>query len=144
MYIIKTISDIQRLKLDQTISQGLAQHFARKITALQGALEPEVSLEAFSLEHHGPFGLLEKGDKNLIAIGLPESLAEIMPEWISRLEVGGEVYYVLYVMADNDYVIQVYLPDAILEETVRAWLSEQPAEEEEGEYGDESEPNHPF
>ena len=33
-------------------------------------------------------------------------------------------------MADNDCVIQVYLPDSILEQTVRAWLLEQPIEEE--------------
>ena len=144
MHIINGLSDIRQLKASNMISEPLARHLEKKIVALRQALEPETDMADFSLAMHGPFGVLEAGDKNLTAIGLPESLAEVMPEWVSRLEVVGEVYYVLYVMSDNDYVVQVYLPDAILEETVRAWLAEQPAEEEGGEYGDETEPTHPF
>lgn len=144
MHIIKTLSDVRRLKLTGAISAELAEHFARKLHRSKEALEPELDIEEFSLEYHGSFGLLEKGDKNLAGIGLPESLAEVMPEWVSRLQVANEVYYVLYIMADNDYIGQVYLPDSILEGAIRLWISEQPAEEEEGEYGDEPEPVHPF
>ena len=144
MQIIKTIGDIQRIEASKMISAPLARHLEKKLAALRQALEPETDLTDFSLAVHGPLGVLEAGDKSLSAIGLPETLAEVMPEWVSRLAVAGEVYYILYVMSDNDYVVQVYLPDAILEETVRAWLDEQPAEEEGGEYGDELEPTHPF
>ena len=144
MYIIKTIADIERLRANHLISESLAIHLEKKLVALRVALEPETDMTEFSLTMHGPFGILEAGDKNLSAIGLPQSLAEIMPEWVSRLALSGEVYYILYVLTDNDYVVQVYLPDAILEATVRAWLDEQPAEEEGGEYGDEYQQTHPF
>ena len=144
MHIINTFDNIQCLKASGMISEPLARHLEKKLAALRQALEPETDMAEFSLVKHGPFGILEKDDKNLSAIGFSECLAEVMPEWVSRLEVSGEVYYVLYVMSDNDYVVQVYLPDSIVEGTIRAWLDEQPAEEEGGEYGDELEPAHPF
>ena len=144
MHIVNTFGDIHKLKASGVISQPLARHLERKLAALKVALEPETDMAEFSLAMHGPFGILEAGDKNLSAIGLSESLAEVMPEWVSRLEVSGEVYYVLYVMSDNDYVVQVYLPDDIVEGTIRAWLNEQPAEEEGGDYGDEFEPSQSF
>ena len=132
MHIIKTLSDIREKQMSQSISKSLGKHLAKKMATLRLALEPETDLEAFSLAIHGPFGVLEKGDKNLSAIGLPESLTEIMPEWVSRLEVADEVYYVLYIMALEDHVVQVYLPDGIVEKTMRLWLNEQPVEEEAG------------
>ena len=144
MHIINSLSDIRKLNVSKLISEPLARHLERKLAALKTVLEPDGKIEDFSLAMHGPFGVLEAGDRSLSAIGLPESLAEVMPEWVSRLSVAGEVYYVLYVMSDNDYIVQVYLPDSIVEGTIRAWLDEQPAEEEGGEYGDESEPAHPF
>ena len=144
MHIIKGLSDIRKLNVSKLISEPLARHLERKLAELKTALEPDAKIEDFSLAMHGPFGVLEAGDRNLSAIGLPESLAEVMPEWVSRLSVAGEVYYVLYVMADNDYVVQVYLPDSIVEGAIRAWLAEQPAEEERGEYGEEFEPVQPF
>lgn len=142
MYIIKTICDIRRLKLAGSISTELAEHFARKLNRLKEALAPELDLEDFSLEFYGMFGVLEASDKDLSAIGLPKDLALIMPEWISQLKVGGEVYYVLYIMADNDYIDEVYLPDAIVPAVVRLWLSEQPVEEEGTDDDDATE--HPF
>ncbi len=132
MQIIRNLNDIQHLKASGLITEALAKHWTRKILALRLALEPETGVEDFSLTTCGSFGVLEKGDNCLSAIGLPDSLAEIMPEWISRLEVSGEVYYVLYIMPGNDRVVQLYLPDEILEETLRLWLSEQPMEEEAG------------
>ena len=85
----------------------------------------------FSLEQHGYIGILEAGDTSLQAIGLPASLEQIMPEWVSRLPLEDELYYILYVMADNDCVIQVYLPKTLVAGALEAWLEEQPLEEEE-------------
>ena len=132
MHIIKTFSDICEKQMSQVISKSLGKHLETKLEALRVTLEPETDVAKFSLITRGPFGVLEKGDNRLSAIGLPDSLAEIMPEWVSRLELSGEVYYVLYIMAGNDRVVQLYLPDEILEETLRLWLSEQPMEEEVG------------
>lgn len=143
MHIIQTICDIRRLKLAGSISTELAEHFARKLNRLKEALAPELDLEDFSLEFHGVFGVLEASDQDLTAIGLPKDLALIMPEWVSRLEVGGEKYYILYLLYDNDGVDQVYLPDAIMPDIIRRWLSEQPVEEESGEEESNDE-IHPF
>lgn len=143
MFIIKTMADVRRLKIADSISHELAAHFARKMNRLKETLAPELDLEDFSLEMHGVFGILEESDQNLTAIGLPESLALIMPEWVSRLEVAGEIYYVLYLMADNDFIDQVYLPDVIMSDKIRLWLSEQPVEEESGE-GEADDAVHPF
>lgn len=130
MLIIKTMADIRCFNENHVIPSELAKHLEKKLKALSVALEPGTDLESFSLEMYGPFGLMEKGDKNLVPIGLPESLSQIMPEWVSRLELTEELYYILYVMADNEYVVQVYFPANILEEDIRLWLSEQPVEEE--------------
>ena len=133
MLIIKQGADIARLQQEHHLSNALTQHLRRKLSALQQALEPDTSLAEFSLLHHGFIGVLEPGDRTLSTIGLPESLAHIMPEWVSKLEISGELYYVLYIMSDNDCVIQIYLPEPLLWESLTMWLSQQPLEEEEEE-----------
>jgi len=138
MYIIKTMDDIRRLKLAGSISHELDAHFTRKMNRLKENLEPELDLGEFNLEMHGVFSVLEASDKEVTAIGLPNELALIMPEWISRLEIGNEVYYVLYIMADNDCINQVYLSDSIMQGAIRLWLSEQPVEEESEEAADDN------
>ena len=79
MQIIRNLNDIQHLKASGLITEALAKHWTRKILALRLALEPETGVEDFSLTTCGSFGVLEKGDNCLSAIGLPDSLAEIMP-----------------------------------------------------------------
>jgi len=130
MLIINMLADIQRLKESKFISQALAEHLKRKLKAPNSALEPGASPEDFSLGAHGQIGIMEKGDRVMTAVGLPASLNQIMPEWISRLDVDKTTFYILYTMASNDEVVQIYLPDPILEETVRAWLAEQPLEKD--------------
>lgn len=131
MHIVKTFCNLVQLDHDQNISTALFRHLYEKMENLQKALEPDLEdSEKFSLKKHGPIGILQKDDEDFSAIGLPSSLDEIMPEWVSRLEIEDETYYVLYVLADNDYCLQVYLPDKIVNETIRLWLSEQTLEEE--------------
>ncbi len=133
MHIIKTMADIRRLKLAGSITQALAEQFARKMHHLQEELAPELDLENFNLEMHGVFGVVETTDQDLSAIGLPPSFALLMPEWVSRLELAGEVYYVLYFMPDNDMVDQIYVPEPNMPDNLRLWLAEQSIEPESGE-----------
>ena len=133
MYIIREFRDLQTLEKSGKLSSGLVEHLTRKLRRLQQAVEPERELGEFSLEQHGYIGILEAGDTSLQAIGLPASLEQIMPEWVSRLPLEDELYYILYVMADNDCVIQVYLPKPLVAGALEAWLEEQPLEEEEDE-----------
>ena len=133
MYIIREFRDLQTLEKSGKLSSGLVEHLTRKLRRLQQAVEPERGLGEFSLEQHGYIGILEAGDTSLQAIGLPVSLEQIMPEWVSRLPLEDELYYILYVMTDNDCVIQVYLPKPLVAGALEAWLEEQPLEEEEDE-----------
>lgn len=144
MHIINTFDNIQCLKGSGMISKPLASHLEKKLAALRVALEPETELTDFSLAMHGPLWILEIGERSLSPIGLPDSLGNVIPEWVSRLKLGEEVYYVLYVMSDNDYVVQIYIHDAAVDGAIREWLAEQSVEEEEGEYGDEFKPAYPF
>lgn len=128
MKTIYTLSDIKMFRKNGIISKALAKHLERKITALNQVLEPYTALEDFSLEIHGPFSLLEKGDNDLTYIGLPEDWSEISPEWVSRLEISGETWYILYIMPDNDYIEQVFLPVTAMSERILQWVQEIPAE----------------
>ena len=139
MYIIREFRDLQTLEKSGKLSSGLVEHLTRKLRRLQQAVEPERELGEFSLEQHGYIGILEAGDTSLQAIGLPARLEQIMPEWVSRLPLGDELYYILYVVTDNDCVIQVYLPKPLVAGALEAWLEEQPLEEEEE---DEEETSH--
>ena len=134
MLLIERLGDVQRFVEEAKISQPLAAHLQRKIINLRDALEPETKLADFELvPQHGLIAILTREDNHdWTQAGLPNELALIMPEWVSRLELkdATSTYYILYVMADNDCVTQVYLPDDILVETIRAWLNEQPMEEE--------------
>lgn len=142
LIINQAMNDIRRLAQSGLIPSDLASHLDKKVRRLHEALEPETPLEDFCLEAHGLIGILEKGDRSLKEIGMPEDLSLIMPEWISRLTLpeSGNVF-ILYVMATNDEVIQVYLPEDVMPDAVRLWLSEQPLEEEaEGGEEDENRP----
>lgn len=132
MHIVNTMADIVRLEEAGAIPKELAEHLGRKLRRLHAALEPEIPLVDFSLEIHGTIAIgLFEGERSLAALGLPESLAEVFPEWISKLRVGEKGYHVVYIMQNNDSVVQLYLPDELLDQAVRYWLSEQADEEEE-------------
>ncbi len=99
MHIIKTFGDINNLKVSKQISKPLAEHLERKLERLRQTLAAETDRNDFSLTAHGSIGVLQKGEQTLTGIGLSESYAEIMPEWVSQLKLDKEVYYVLYFIA---------------------------------------------
>jgi hypothetical protein len=142
MYIINTFANVRMLHEQQKITQELAQHLVRKITSLQQALEPDIEVNDFSLVASGSIGILTEKDHDLSDMGLPASLDQIMPEWVSRLELNkDQIYYIVYCMSDNDQVQQIYLPDALAKGAIYRWLSEQPVEEEgDDQYADQDQP----
>ena len=107
-------------------------HLANKIEASRLALEPETPLSEFSLEIYGPLWLLEAGDTDLTRAGLPENLAEIWPEWVSRLELPDETCIILYLMSDNDAIDQIYVPASAMNPEIRAWADDLVTEPEPG------------
>ncbi len=133
MYVINTLYDIQQLSMNGTVSAELVEHFIRKVNRYQDAWRSKCGLQEFSLETYGSIGLIEQGDQSLASIGLSEDLANIMPEWVSRLELAEATYYVLYITKEDGHVLQIYLPDNVMSEAIHFWLSKQPVEEEAGE-----------
>ncbi len=129
MQIINSIADIQQLKEAKIISKDLAEHLERKVRSLHTQIKQQIGRGDFSLAQYGILVLLEKGDRSLREAGLPEAMEEIMPEWVSRLEVAGEIYFILYLIGNTGSIYRVYVPNPILEEIVRYWLLEQPVEE---------------
>lgn len=133
MHIIKTVSDIKHLELNGSITPELAHHLAVKLNKTREDFAPELPLEDFNLEEYGVFGLLEATDTDFSAIGLPESLDSVMPEFVTYLEMKDDTFYILYFMPDNDLMDQIYIPDSAMSDKIRQWISELPIEEERGE-----------
>lgn len=130
MHIVKTTADIGRLEAAGAVPGDLAQYLHRKLHHICTSVG-ETSASEFSLGSHGPIGILEGGDRSLAALGLPESLDLLMPEWISRLELASGRCFIVYFVQDNDFVPIVVIPQHIASEAVLLWLEGQPAEEEE-------------
>lgn len=141
MIVINTIADVRRLEEEGKMTSSLAGHLARKLERLRGTLAPDLLIEEFDTQDSGTICILEAGDRDLTEAGLPADLSLIMPEWISRLTLPDFEASVLYVMATNDVVVQVYLPDAVMPEAVRLWLAEQPDEEIEHDEAEGGEAN---
>ena len=138
MYIIKTVHDVKKFQEEKVVSEALAAHLLRKIQALHHALGSEAAIDAFCLQEYGMIGVFAAEDAGLKEMGLPAALDQIMPEWVSRLVLEKEEYFVLYIMADNDCIQQVYFPVQTIGKAVRKWLSSQPLEaEEDGQWSEE-------
>ncbi len=133
MYIIRTVEDIDVFKVKQTISESMANYLKQEVQLLRDSLEPDVPLSRFSLDIHGPIAILESGEENLSRLGLPDSIFRLMPEWVSRKAIGGIMYYVVFVLADNDFMNQIYFPANNLPKSMEKWLSEQAEVDEQTE-----------
>jgi len=133
MYIIKTLEDINTYKHKQAISEDMATYLKQEIQLLRDSLEPTVPLNRFSLDLHGPIAILESSQENLSSLGLPDSVLTFMPEWVSRKTIGGILYYAIFILADNDFMNQIYVPANNLSEPIEKWLSEQAEADEQGE-----------
>lgn len=86
-------------------------------------------MEQFSLEIHGPIAVLNPGEETLTGIGLSGTIHDLMVEWVSRKVIGNQEWYTIYVLADNDYMLQIYVPFDGLSPDLAEWLSEQAEED---------------
>ncbi len=133
MHIIETRQDIMNLFGKQIITPAMADYLTQEMHLLRNSLEPEVPLLRFSLDIHGPIVLLEHSAENLACLGLRPDIQQIIPEWVSRKTIGSERYYVLFILADNDFIYQLYLLDHNLPEPYAEWLAEEAETDEQGE-----------
>jgi len=130
MRIIKSVSDIRKLKNEGSISEKLAKHIEAKVVKLRDILEPKLDMEVFSLDVCGNIGLFEKGDRDFAAIGIVDELKNITPEWISKVCVATGNYYIFYFIANNDCVVQIYVPETLVNGELSEWINSQDIDDE--------------
>ena len=125
MRVIKCIANICKLRDEGTISAKLAEHIEAKVERLKDILEPKQDINNFLLDKYGTIGLFESGDKVFSGIGVEEPIKDIVPEWIGKISIEDENYYLIYLVSNNDSVVQIYVPEKLVEKELLEWLSEQ-------------------
>ena len=125
MHIIKSTADVRKLKAEGSISEKLAEYIEAKVERLKTILEPEQDIDSFVLDRYGAIGLFEAGDKDFAGIGVEEPIKNIVPEWIGKMSIDDENYYLIYLVSNNDSVVQIYVPEKLVEKELLEWLSEQ-------------------
>lgn len=133
MYIIKTFKDLRDLAKEDKLTSAMTKYLENEIRLLHQSYEPETSADQFSLDIHGPIAILDSGDEDLSRLGLLKSLRDLMPEWVSRKTIGKLQFYAVFVLADNDYMNQIYVPCQDLLPLLEEWLAEQAETEEQEE-----------
>ena len=125
MHIIKSTADVRKLKAEGSISEKLAEHIEAKVERLKDILEPNQDIDNFLLDRYGIIGLFDAGDKDFAGIGVEEPIKDIIPEWIGKISIDDENYYLIYLVSNNDSVVQIYVPEKLVEKELLEWLSEQ-------------------
>ena len=125
MRVIKCIADIRKLRDEGNISAELAEHIEAKVERLKDILEPNQDINNFLLDKYGTIGLFESGDKVFSGIGVEEPIKNIIPEWIGKISIDDANYYLIYLVSNNDSVVQIYVPEKLAEKELLEWLSEQ-------------------
>ena len=125
MLIIKCIANIRKLRDEGNISAELAEHIEAKVERLKDILEPNQDIDNFLLDKYGIIGLFDAGDKDFAGIGVEEPIKNIIPEWIGKMSIDDENYYLIYLVSNNDSVVQIYVPKKLAEKELLEWLSEQ-------------------
>ena len=70
-------------------------------------------------------GLFEAGYKGFAGIGVEEPIKNIVPEWVGKISIDDANYYLIYLVSNNDSVVQIYVPEKLVEKELLEWLSEQ-------------------
>ena len=125
MRVIKSIANIRKLRDEGKISAKLAEHIKAKVERLKDILEPKQDINNFLLDKYGTIGLFEAGDKDFAGIGVEEPIKNVIPEWVGKISIDNANYYLIYLVSNNDSVVQIYVPEKLVEKELLEWLSEQ-------------------
>ena len=125
MRVIKCIANIRKLRDEGNISAALAEHIEAKVERLKDILEPDQDIDNFLLDKYGIIGLFEAGDKDFAGIGVEEPIKDIIPEWIGKISIDDANYYLVYLVSNNDSIVQIYVPEKLADKELLEWFSEQ-------------------
>jgi len=144
MFLINSMSNIRKLRDEGNVSAKLAEHIEAKVERLKDILEPNQNIDSFVLEKYGNIGLFEATDKDFKGIGVEEVIKNIIPEWIGKISIADEKYYLIYLMSNNDSVVQIYLPEKLVEGELLEWINNQDIDDEKAGGEDAGKYNVPF
>ena len=127
MIEIKTLDDINEVRKNKTLASELLNYLEDYLRQLNHTLEPETEVDKFSLEIHGYFVILEKGDEigKLKEVGLTEGLLGSWPECVEKLSLGDKEYYKIDILYNNEYMMIFYVPSKGLSEKVKRFLEKE-------------------
>ena len=125
MRVIKCIANIRKLRDEGNISAELAEHIEAKVERLKDILEPNQDIDNFLLDRYRTIGLFEAGDKGFAGIGVEEPIKNIVPEWVGKISIDDANYYLIYLVSNNDSVVQIYVPEKLAEGELLEWLIDQ-------------------
>ena len=135
MEVVKTLEDVEKIRQSGTVGEELLERVEMAFRSLHVALGGDALIQDFSLEHHGPIGIWEKGDKNLSALGVQGTLEDSWPEFVTRVALpSGTTYYRVGLLLDNDFMIVLYIPAEAADPKLLSWLEENAEDGEGGEY----------
>lgn len=127
MRVIKTLRNIRCLgaagALD-TAYLNLIDGFFRQLSESLGDGQPA---DEFSLDQHGYFVVLERGDdvRDLSTVGLTRGLLESGPEFVEVADLGHMAVYKVAVLYNNEYMMFFFSAVGQFDPETEAWLKEQ-------------------
>lgn len=136
MITIKTMSNISCVKEERRLPIKLIEFLEETFKELHESYDPEVDINHFSLEMHGPIYVLEKGLHNLVDLGkvglFPEKnrIMGYPPEWVEILDFTDCRFWRIGAMGDNGYLFQVLLQLDAFGRVVDQWLKDSLDEDE--------------
>jgi hypothetical protein len=126
MHVIKSYRDLQELKKDEAVSSALITYTESMFTSLCQSLGDGQAVQEFTLDTHGPIGILQPGQTNLKPIGLEQELIETWPEFVEKIILSdGQTLFSVGILIDNDYVVLLYLLAKDASPSILEWLEYQ-------------------
>ena len=136
MFVVTQKQDLENTRFHSSLPPWLVAVVAEEFAALHQALSPDVEVDRFSLETHGPIAVLEKAESDLAPLGLPYTLLESWPEFVEKIILDSHCScYRIGILLDNDYMLLLYVQAIGLSEDLQTWLDEQAEDVEVGPDG---------
>lgn len=123
MRIIKTLSDIQELKLASAFPLPFISYIEEQWLGLFEELhEEQDTMYSFSLNSHGHIIAFEPGDDGYTSLGQLESL---WVEYVDEIHLGSISLYRIGVLLDNDVMVLLFSIKDTFSVEIESWLAEQ-------------------
>ncbi|OME28906.1 hypothetical protein BSK63_23640 [Paenibacillus odorifer] len=123
MKIIKTLSDIQELKLTSAFPLPFIGYIKEQWLGLfEEQREEQDTMHSFSLGFHGHIIIFEPGDNGYSPLGKIDS---VWVEYVDEVHLENVTIYRIGVLLDNDIMVLLFSMKDFLSIEIETWLAEQ-------------------